>query len=206
MVLAKKLNLAHGTLRQSQAAFRFCQCKFARECHLSSPWMGGDFICIVPVVHPCEHDSPAILSRNIGPGLGRVEISAEVYPQCPVRGSVINKFVAIEVANEVLRRGTLRGAAIANAHYNDPFLPALGISKREEVGALPITNIRRARRSEFTRQVPRLQIGRRIKTNAMLFSHGYDHDPTRSRRIPENHGIAKFSLMDIENWILGIFR
>src|SRR5207247_11319673 len=94
MVLAKRLNLVHGALRQSKAAFRFCQCKSARECHLASPWMGGGFICIVPVVHPREHDSPAILSRNVGPGLGRVKISAEVYPQCPVRGSVTNKFVA----------------------------------------------------------------------------------------------------------------
>src|SRR5437660_5844506 len=178
MVLAKRLNLAHGTLRQSQAVFRFCQCKFARECHLSSPWMGGDFICIVPVVHPCEHDSPAILSRNIGPGLGRVEISAEVYPQCPVRGSVINKFVAIEVANEVLRRGTLSGTAIADPHYQDPLLPSFSVLNWDEVRTLPIGHVRCARGSKFARQIPCLQIGRRIKTNAMLFSHGYDHDPT----------------------------
>src|SRR5205085_2190767 len=73
--------------------------------------------------------------------------SGEVYPQLLVRWVIAHKFVAIEVANEVLRRGTLSGAAIANTHYKDPFLPALGISEREEVGALPIRNMRRARRS-----------------------------------------------------------
>src|SRR5947209_6815659 len=122
-----------------------CQCKLAREGHLSSPWMGGDFVGIVPIVHPGEHDSSAIRSRNVGPSLGCVEISAEIYPQCPARRSIINKFVAIEVANEILRRRTLSGAAIADAHCQDPFLPAPRICKRKEVGALPITNLGRAR-------------------------------------------------------------
>ena len=66
--------------------------------------MGGDFIGVIPIVHPRQHDSSPIVSRNVGPGLGRVEIRAEVYPQRPVRRSVINKFFAIEVANEVLSR------------------------------------------------------------------------------------------------------
>ena len=104
MVLVKRLYLAYGILRQSKAVFRVCQCKFARERHLSSPRMGGDFIGVVPIVHPRQHDSSPILSRNVGPGLGCVEIRAEVYPQRPVRGSVINKCFAIEVANEVLSR------------------------------------------------------------------------------------------------------
>src|SRR5438105_6002251 len=104
MVLAKRLYLAYGILRQSRSVFRVRQCKFARERHLSSPRMGGDFIGVVPIVHPRQHDSSPILSRNVGPGLGRVEIRAEVYPQRSVRGSVINKFFAIEVANEVLSR------------------------------------------------------------------------------------------------------
>src|SRR5436305_5624755 len=104
MFLSKRLYLSYGILRQSRAVFRVCQCKFARERHLSSPRMGGDFIGVVPIVHPRQHDSSPILSRNVGPGLGRVEIRAEVYPQRLVSWIVINKVFAIEVANEVLSR------------------------------------------------------------------------------------------------------
>src|SRR5581483_6212120 len=136
----------------------------------------------------------------------RVEIRAEVHPQRLIRWIVSNKFLAVEIADEVLSRGTLGWAAVANTHYEDPFLPPSGILKREEVRTLPIGHVRCARRSKFASQIPRLQIARRIKTNAMRFSHGYDHDPTRPRCIPENLGIAKFGLMNVENRISRIFR
>ena len=161
---------------------------------------GGQHGLILPVAHPAQGNGASV--GGVAEGDCGVVILAPVHP-LGLRGRLVLKRLAVERADEVLRRAAAEGPAGIDVAEEHPlaFVGAFD-GQFDEVGTLPHAAVRALVAPEGAFFLPLTEIGGRVDFH--LLSHGQYHAPMPGGSVPEDLGVAEVGAVGGDDGVAGI--
>ena len=191
-------HLGRGGAAQQQLAVAAVEREVAGDGVGAAVLGGGQHGLILPVAHPAQGDGAAV--GGVREGDGGVVVLAPVHP-LGLGGRLVAELLAVERADEILRRAAAEGAAGIDVAEEHPTGLLLALDRQfDKVGTLPHAAVRALVTAEGAGVVPVDEVLRGVDFH--LLPGGEYHAPMLGGGVPEYFRVAEVGLIGGDDGIV----